>query len=682
MKFDFSGWATKNDLQCSDGRTIRHGAFADCDGIKVPLVWQHMHDSPDNILGHAQLENRDEGVYAYCAFNDSAPGQQAKELVKHGDVCALSIYANHLKQQGNNVIHGAIREVSLVLTGANPGALIDNLAFAHSDGYEETIDDEAIIYNGLALMHADKKDDEEKEENPPEDEEEQEEPEEDEEEPEEDEEESEEDSEEDDEEDKMKHSDESEEMVDVEELRNRFENFTDDQKQAVYAAIAMALENDEVQHAEAEAEDSEGGPTIKDVFDSMSEEDRDVAYTIIGLALEEAEQEAQNGGNLQQSEPEDNIMKHNVFDGSADQGEILTHDEMTAIFAEAKRMGSLKDAVLEHGITNIDVFFPDTQQVGDYPALISRPMEWVAGVLAGVHKTPFSKVKSVAANLTADEARARGYIKGNKKIEEQITALKRETTPQTIYKLQKLDRDDIIDITDFDVVAFLKREMRVMLDEEVARAILIGDGRGPLDASKIKEANIRPIWTDDSMYTINVVVDKTLTGQARAEAFIDAAIRARKNYMGSGSPKLYVGTDLLTEMRLIRDKMGHRLYKNDQELADELRVSGIVEIQLFDNKTRTVSGDERTLGGLIVNLNDYNCGATKGGEVTMFDDFDIDYNKYEYLIETRMSGALYVPYSAMAIEFGTPAQGATGATGSTGATGATGATNANENAAG
>ncbi len=585
MKFDFGGYVTKNGLRCSDGRVIQHGAFKDCDGTTVPLVWQHDHGSPDNVLGHALLENRDDGVYGYCTFNDTKSGMNSKELVKHGDIVSLSIYANQLKQNGSDVVHGVIREVSLVLAGANPGAFIDNVCLAHGDMIE-TVEDEAVIYTGLSIEHADKDDSSEEKEEPKKEEK---------------------------EEPKKEESDDRT----VGEVLN---TLTDEQKVAVGFLLSQQEQLDEAKHSE-----------------------------------------------------EDETMKHNVFDGTAGEDtEVLTHSEMTAILDDAKRMGSLKDAVLQHGITNIDVFFPDAKQVGDYPELITRPMEWVSGVLSDVHKTPFSKVRSVAANLTADEARARGYIKGEKKIEEQIAALKRETGPQTIYKLQALDRDDIVDITDFDVVAFLKREMRVMLDEEVARAILIGDGRGALDKSKIKETNVRPIWTDESTYTINTIVDKSLTGQERAEAFIDAAIRSRKNYMGSGSPKLYVGTDLLTDMRLIRDKMGHRLYKNDQELADELRVSGIVEIQLLDNKTRTVGGDTRELGGLIANLKDYNCGSTRGGEVNMFDDFDINYNRFEYLIETRMSGALYVPYSAIAIEFGTSPSGATGATGATGSTGTSG----------
>lgn len=669
MKYDFSGWATKNDLQCSDGRVIRHGAFKECDGETVPLVWQHMHDSPDNILGHALLENRDEGVYAYCSFNDTPNGEVAREVVNHGDVCALSIYANKLKQQGQNVLHGAIREVSLVLAGANPGALIDNLAIAHSDGYNEVVEDEAIIYNGFDEIFLSHQDDEETVEELDDDEETVEEFDDDEEEK------------EDAASMKIKHADGEETIQDV------FDTMSEEQQNAAYAIIGLAMQeagisDDEDDDEVAHADDDQGMETepvnLEEVFNTLSDKQKEAIYAVIGLALDEAgvsdiDENDTNEDEVNHSGLEDYTMKHNVFDGTAqNEGDVLSHAEMTEIFAEAKRMGSLKDAVLQHGITNIDVFFPDAQMVGENPAMISRPMEWVVSVLNDVHKTPFSKVKSTAANITADEARARGYVKGNKKIEEVISALKREVTPQTIYKLQKLDRDDIVDITDFDVVAWIKQEMRTMLDEEVARAILVGDGRDINDNSKIKETNIIPIWKDDETYAIHTVVDDTLKGQERAEAFIDAAIRARKDYRGSGSPSLYVGTDLLTEMRLIRDKMGHRLYKNDQELADEMRVSKIVEVQILDNLTREDNGDIFNFGGIIVNLTDYNCGSTKGGEVNMFDDFDIDYNKYEYLIETRLSGALYVPKSAMVVEFG-EVSGSTGTTGTTGTTGFTGA---------
>lgn len=615
MKCDFGGYATKNDLRCSDGRIIRHGAFADNDGVKVPLVWQHRHDSVDNVLGHAILENREEGVYAYCTTNDTSAGKKAKAIVQHGDVCALSIFANQLRQNGNEVVHGNIREVSLVLAGANPGALIDNLQFAHGDGVE-IIDDEADIYCDCPIEHSmdtmgatsstPKKpsiDDFEVEE--------------------------------DEQVEDLSHADDSNDPT----IKEVFDSIPAEKLDAIYSIIGAVA--------------GEGNPTddAEEVFNSLSEDQKTAVYAVVG-AMEESEGDEE----AEHSELEGEDMKYNVFDANEPAGEdrILTHDEISAIFAEAQHGRSLKDVVLEHGITDIEVLFPEVQTVTAQPELISRDMEWVSGVLSATRKTPFSRVKSTAANITADEARARGYIKGNKKVEEQISALKRTTDPQTIYKLQKLDRDDIIDITDFDVVAWIKQEMRIMLNEEIARAILIGDGRSADSPDKIKPTNIRPVWGDNEVYTVYKSVDSTLTGAARAKAFIEACIRGRKEYKGSGAPTLYIGIDLLTEMRLIRDDLGYRLYKNDQELADELRVSKIVPIEIFDGKTRNVNGVTRELGGVIVNLIDYNVGANKGGEVTLFDNFDLNYNKEEYLIETRISGALIRPKSALAIEFVNP----------------------------
>lgn len=591
-KFDFGGYATKNDLRCSDGRVIRHGAFKDCDGLTVPLVWQHQHNSPENVLGHALLENRDDGVYAYGTFNDSAAGETARELVSHGDIVSLSIYANQLKQSGMDVLHGAIREVSLVLSGANPGALIDNLGFSHSDGSFETIDDEAIIYSGEHLL--------------------------------------------------LEHS---EDGTDEETETGNDDDSVDD-------AEEESVDNDELQHAET-------GKTVGDVFNSMSDEQKEVVYAIIGTLmapdddLDDVDELDDNVKHWSYDNEEGTLMHRNVFDTTdGDESAVLTHDEMSAIFADAKKMGSLKEAVLEHGITSIESLFPEAQTVGNQPALLSRPMEWVDKVLSATRKSPFSKVKTMYADITADQARAKGYDKGTKKIEEVISALHRVTPPATIYKLQKLDRDDVLDITDFDVVSWIKQEMRVMLNEELARAILVGDGRTPGASDKIPEENIKPVWTDNEVYTTHVVVDETLTGEARAKAFIDAVIRSRKAYKGSGAPTLYIGTDLLTDLRLMRNQLGERLYKNDQELSDELRVSNIVEIELLDGLTRSTEAGTFTFGSLIVNLNDYNLGATKGGEVTLFDDFDLNFNKYEYLIETRCSGALILPKSAVAVEFG------------------------------
>ena len=569
-RFDFSGWATRNNLKCSDGRTIRKDAFKDNNGQKVPLVWNHQHNEPFNILGHALLENREEGVYAYCTFNDTEAGQNAKQLVEHGDVSALSIYANQLKQHGGDVIHGSIREVSLVLAGANPGAFIDSI-ICHGEESEE----EAIIYTGedISLSHADNE--EIKEEKP---------------------------------------------MEDTKKVENKTDN-----------------------------------KTVKDVFDTLTEEQKTVVYALIGQALESAGVTDENDEN---DDEEDNNMKHNVFDqDEMMQGNALSHSDMEEIFSDAKRTGSLKEAFLAHnatyGIDQIDTLFPEPKSMNTPPEFIKRDTNWVAGVINGVHHTPFSRIKSMFANITEDEARAKGYIKGKLKKEEVFTLLKRTTTPTTIYKKQKLDRDDIIDITDFDVVAWIKSEMRMMLDEEIARAILVGDGRLTSDDDHINEANIRPIWKDDDLYTIKtkITVGASATDDDKAKAVIKAAVKSRKNYKGSGNPVLYTTEDFLTNCLLLEDTQGYRLYKSEQDVATAMRVSRIVTVPVMENLTRTDSeSKERTLVGIIVNLNDYNVGADKGGAVNMFDDFDIDYNQQKYLMETRCSGALIKPYSAIALE--------------------------------
>ena len=565
-RFDFSGWATRNNLKCSDGRTIRKDAFKDNNGQKVPLVWNHQHNEPFNILGHALLENREEGVYAYCTFNDTEAGQNAKQLVEHGDVSALSIYANQLKQHGGDVIHGSIREVSLVLAGANPGAFIDSI-ICHGEESEE----EAIIYTGedISLSHADNE--EMKEEKP---------------------------------------------MEDTKKVENKTDN-----------------------------------KTVKDVFDTLTEEQKTVVYALIGQALEDA-------GKTDENDEEDNNMKHNVFDqDEMMQGNALSHSDMEEIFSDAKRTGSLKEAFLAHnatyGIDQIDTLFPEPKSMNTPPEFIKRDMNWVAGVINGVHHTPFSRIKSMFANITEDEARAKGYIKGKLKKEEVFTLLKRTTTPTTIYKKQKLDRDDIIDITDFDVVAWIKSEMRMMLDEEIARAILVGDGRMTSDDDHINEANIRPIWKDDDLYTIKtkITVDASATDDDKAKAVIKAAVKSRKDYKGSGNPVLYTTEDFLTNCLLLEDTQGYRLYKSEQDVATAMRVSRIVTVPVMENLSRTDSESKtRNLVGIIVNLNDYNVGADKGGAVNMFDDFDIDYNQQKYLMETRCSGALIRPYSAIALE--------------------------------
>ena len=573
-RFDFSGWATRNDLKCSDGRTIRKDAFKDNNGQKVPLVWNHQHNDPLNILGHALLENRQEGVYAYCTFNETEAGQNAKLLVEHGDVSALSIYANQLKQRGSDVIHGAIREVSLVLAGANPGAFIDSV-ICHGEESEE----EAIIYTGedISLFHAecDKKE-ETKEEKP--------------------------------------------------------------------------VEN-EKKTTESEKKTTDSEETVGEVLDTLNEKQKTAVFALIAQALE-------NADNSNDDDEEEKEMKHNVFDQDETMKEnVLSHSDIESILSDAKRSGSLKESFLAHtatyGIDQIDTLFPESKSMNTPPEFIKRDMDWVAGVINGVHHTPFSRIKSMFANITEDEARAKGYIKGNLKKEEVFTLLKRTTTPTTIYKKQKLDRDDILDITDFDVVAWIKGEMRMMLDEEIARAILVGDGRLTSDDDHIPEQNIRPVWKDDDLYTIKtkITVSTTATDDDKAKAMIKAAVKSRKNYKGSGNPVLYTTEDFLTNCLLLEDTQGYRLYKSEQDVATAMRVSKIVTVPVMEGLTRTDSESKtRTLMGIIVNLKDYNVGADKGGAVNMFDDFDIDYNQQKYLMETRCSGALIKPYSAIALE--------------------------------
>ena len=596
MGFDFSGWATRNDIRCSDGRTIRRDAFKDNDGQTVPLVWNHQHNDPMNVLGHALLENRDNGVYAYCTFNDTEAGRNAKLLVEHGDVSSLSIYANKLRQNGGNVLHGVIREVSLVLAGANPGAYIDSVSAAHSDDSGESEDGEAIIYTGenIELTHS-----EEEAEKEPE---------------------------------KPEVEPEPEPEVQEEELAH-----ADEKKDT---------KNDKPEAEEAEEDDDEEeekmDKTIGDILEELTDEQQDVVYSLIGMALKQGVENE-----------EDNRVKHNVFDGDNYEPEaVLSHADMEEILSDAKRCGSLKDAVLAHGITNIDYLFPDAQSMDNAPQFIKRNQEWVSDFMNGTHHTPFSRIKSVHANITADEARARGYVKDHQKIEEVIPLLKRITTPTTVYKKQKLDRDDVIDITDFDVVAWLKTEMRIMLNEEIARAALIGDGRDVTSDDHINHECVRPIWTDDDLYTIKQVVSvgANATDDEVAKAFIRGAIKARKNYQGTGNPTLYAPEDIITNCLLMEDQTGRIVYDSMDKLASVLRVKKIVSVPVMENKTRTVSGTTRTLMGIIVNPADYNMGADKGGAVSMFDDFDIDYNRQKYLIETRCSGALTVPYSAIAVE--------------------------------
>ena len=590
--FDFSGWATRNDLKCSDGRIIRKDAFKGNNGQKVPLVWNHQHTDPNEVLGHAILENRDEGVYAYCKFNETESGQTAKLLVQHGDVNALSIYANQLKQQGPNVMHGNIRELSLVLAGANPGAFIESII-----KHGEESDEEAIIFTGenVSLAHAGCGESTESTEQSAEEE--------------------------------LKHADKADEKK-------------EDPKMA------------------DEAKKTEGGEkTVADVFNELTEEQKTVVYAMIGQALEDA------GNGNDDSEGGNEEMKHNVFDTDTDNQEnVLSHDAMQTIIGDAKRFGSLKESFLAHaedyGITNIDYLFPEAKSLNTPPEFIKREMGWVQKVMSGVHHTPFSRIKSMFADITEDEARAKGYIKGKLKKEEVFSLLKRTTTPTTIYKKQKLDRDDVIDITDFDVVAWLKSEMRMMLDEEIARAILVGDGRLASSDDKINESNIRPIWKDEDLYNIKstIEVDAAATPDQKAKAFIRACIKSRKNYKGSGTPTLYTTEDVLTDCLLLEDLNGRIIYDTEEKLRTALRVSAIVTVPVMEGlKRNDEEGNNLDLMGIIVNLADYNVGADKGGAINMFDDFDIDYNQQKYLIETRCSGALIKPFSAITLEMKTKA---------------------------
>lgn len=584
MEPDFSGYATKSGLRCSDGRTIMPGAFSEQSGDRVPLVWQHGHGDPMNVLGHAQLEERPDGIYAYGFFNNTESATQAKSLVEHGDIVAMSIHANKLVEKSKNVLHGKIREVSLVLSGANPGALIDNVNIRHSDGDIEERDDEAIIYTGekLSLTHAESSDNN---------------------------------------------------------------------------ANSNSEENDM-------ATNNSSDKTVQDVFDDMTEEQKNVVYFMIGTALEEAgvseEDDDESTESVSQSSDGTPFISHkeafemtrNVFEmaNSGSFGESLehsntskslSHSEVSSIVNEAKKIGSFKDAVLNHadeyGIENIDILFPDARALSNNPDFIQRRTEWVAKVMSSIKKSPFSRIKTIHADITADEARARGYIKGNLKKEEVIKLLKRKTDPTTIYKKQKLDRDDILDITDLDVVAWLKAEMRIMLDEEIARAILIGDGRSSVSDDKIDEDKIRPIANDDALYAHPV----TINDSATPAEIIEQLIRARGNYRGSGQPTLFTTLPFLTDMLLLKDSLGRRLYTSKEALASELMAKEIVEVEVME---------DTDILGIYVNLNDYTAGADRGGEISMFDDFDIDYNQNKYLIETRMSGALTKPMSAIVVK--------------------------------
>ena len=610
--YDFCGWASKNDLLCSDGRTIRRGAFASDDGKKVPMVYQHQHTSIDNVLGHAILENRDEGMYAYCYLNESDTGKMAKELVRHGDICAMSIYANKLKQIGNDVIHGEIKEVSLVLAAANPGAAIESVVLEHSDGSTE---EEAIIYSGEDTQYE-----------------------------------------------ILSHADTSTQTSTDKTVNDILNGMSEEKKNVLYYMLAKVSETDEEAEDDDVIEDSDirhadvsGGRTIQDIFDTFTSDEKKVAFFLIGQAIKESgSMEQSDIPNIDDESEENDTMKHNVFENNqVDNDEtVLSHAEIEEIFRDTKQYGTLKNSALAHGITNIEYLFPDAKTVTPTPELIKRNDDWVSKVMSAVHRTPFSRIKSTAANLTEDEARAKGYIKGKLKKEEVFSLLKRTTEPTTIYKKQKLDRDDVIDITDFDVVAWIKSEMRMMLNEEIARAILIGDGRLTSSDDKIPEDHIRPVAFDSELYTVpvEVTVATGATDDDKAKAIIRSIIKGRKEYKGSGNPVMYTTEDTLTDMLLMEDKMGRVVYDSVTKLATALRVSEIVTVPVMEGLK---DSEGNAVIAVIVNLADYNVGADRGGEVNMFDDFDIDYNAMKYLIETRCSGALTKPYSALAVKLKT-----------------------------
>jgi hypothetical protein len=567
MEADFAGWATRAGLKCTDGRTIMQGAFRHQDKMQVPLVWQHGHKDPENVLGHALLEDRTEGVYAYCFFNDSPKAKHMKHAVGHKDIKMLSIWANQLMERASNVLHGTIREVSLVLSGANPGALIESVTIRHSDGSDEILDDEVIIYTGLEIEHAD----------------------------------------------------------------SSITTTTDSNNNA-----------------------SDDDDTVADVFNSMDTKQKDLLHYMVGQALESGASSNGSNSSVEQSnlgnnnDDKEGTKMTNVFEqqgkGGGSAGPVLSHDDMQAIVTDAKKRGSLKEAVeeyaLAHGITDIETLFPEAKTLTSAPEFFKRRTEWVNGVLSGARKTPFSRIKTHWADLNFDDARAKGYIKGTFKKEEFFAVASRVTTPATIYKKQKLDRDDIIDITDFDVVAWMKGEMRVMLDEEIARAVLISDGRAVDDEDKIPEGNIRPIATDDELYTIRVYVNMD-DASSSAQEIIDAVITQRQHYRGTGMPTMYTTETVIATFLMLKDTLGRRIYRSLDELATELRVSAIVPVEVLET--------EPDILAILVNMADYSLGADRGGQVAMFEDFDIDYNQHKYLIETRLSGALTKLKSAMVV---------------------------------
>lgn len=630
MEFDFGGYATKADVLCTDGRVIRKNAFREQNGTKVPLVWNHQRNEPENVLGHAYLENRDDGVYCYGKFNNSPRAKYAKMLVQHSDIHSLSIYANQLVQKGNEVTHGIIREVSLVMAPANAEALIDNPVIQHGDEeYEDTT--RATIYCQQEIRlddvtfeveHSDEEDAKPKKKKktpppPPDDEED-------------------EGSDVDDEDEGI--NDESEDQDDdPDDSDKEDKNMKDDPKKKA------------VEHADKDDE-----RTVQDVYDEMTDEQKKVVAYMIGAALEAQESEDEEAEHADK-EGDNNDMRWNAFDQNemehVDNTPSLDHAQMKEIFDDAIKCGSLKKSFIEHaqsyGIENIDILFPDAKTVGDNPYMLKRNTDWVNVVLSETTHVPFRRIKSVVADITADEARARGYVKGSLKKEEVISLIKRVTTPTTVYKKQKLDRDDVVEITELNIIAWIKAEMRVMLDEEVARAALVSDGREADDPDKINEQNIRPIWKDDDMYAHHVLLEASVA----TEDMPDAILAAQESYKGSGNPTLFTTNAIVLKMLLVKDKIGRRIYNTETELAAAMGVSKIVKVPVMEGMKREVStGVNAELLGIVVNLRDYTFGATAGGKIGMFDDFDIDYNQYKYLLETRTCGALTVPKSAIVIE--------------------------------
>lgn len=594
-KYDFSGWATKNDIECSDGRVIMRDAFRHNNGDKVPLVWNHQHNTQDNVLGHAYLENRKDGVYAYCKFNNTNAGETARELVKNGDVDKLSIYANKLKSQQNKVVHGVIREVSLVLAGANPGAFIDSVMVHAEDGSEE---EEGFIYTEESIEL-----------------------------------------------DKTKKKKEDPEWIDSKEDDSK----EDDKNNNPEEDPKMKNDNN-MKHADEEM-------TVQEIFETLDDQQKEAVYAIVGQAVEDA-----TGGEDDQSNEGDDNMKHNVFDSYEDTMEtVLTHNAFKEdVIKDWKKQGSMRESFLFHadeygfdpdlGFTPL---FPDAQMINQEPQMIEKDNSWVADVMSSVKHSPFSRVKASYGKLKEPEARAKGYIKGTKKVDSKIAFLNRVTTPTTVYIKSEIDRDDIVDITSFDVIAWQKKELRKQLDKELALAMLVGDGRSEADDHKINEQNIRPILSDDDMYTIKYKIregvdfkqptNSSSDNDSVSKGIIRGALRARKEYKGSGSPTFYTTEDVLTDLLLIEDQNGRAIYESVEKLATTLRVKKIVTVPEME------ADNYKNVYGLIVNLNDYTAGADQGGSINMFDDFDIDYNQMKYLMETRMSGALTVPFSAIAL---------------------------------